>query len=182
MYQPWIRDAHRQLLFVDRLLRPLKTIFNQRQHRISQPPGSRFLPSLPGQTKLGNHEHAVALHYMFYNFARIHQSLRVTFGAWKKLSICYEELSAKTCASDIGIHLYGRRVWPLDIWRFAQTRQCRICDRSSRRDGRVGGPLDFKLSHYRAPANATTFFASAAGAIFQYRTASSGRTTSRYVL
>ncbi len=28
--------------------------------------------------KLGNHEHAVAIHYMYYNFARIHQSLRVT--------------------------------------------------------------------------------------------------------
>ncbi|HEY3897074.1 MAG TPA: hypothetical protein VGM54_00570 [Chthoniobacter sp.] len=25
-----------------------------------------------------NHEHTVALHYMYYNFARIHQSLRVT--------------------------------------------------------------------------------------------------------
>src|SRR5439155_1549765 len=28
--------------------------------------------------KLENHEHAVAIHYMFYNFGRIHQSLRVT--------------------------------------------------------------------------------------------------------
>jgi IS1 family transposase len=28
--------------------------------------------------KLENHEHAVAIHYMYYNFARIHQSLRVT--------------------------------------------------------------------------------------------------------
>ena len=28
--------------------------------------------------KLENHEAAIALHYMHYNFARIHQSLRVT--------------------------------------------------------------------------------------------------------
>lgn len=28
--------------------------------------------------KVENHEHMLALHYMFYNFARIHQSLRVT--------------------------------------------------------------------------------------------------------
>jgi IS1 family transposase len=28
--------------------------------------------------KVENHEHAVAIHYMHYNFARIHQSLRVT--------------------------------------------------------------------------------------------------------
>lgn len=28
--------------------------------------------------KLENHEHAVALHFMYYNFARIHKSLRVT--------------------------------------------------------------------------------------------------------
>jgi hypothetical protein len=28
--------------------------------------------------KLENHEAAIALHYMHYNFCRIHQSLRVT--------------------------------------------------------------------------------------------------------
>jgi len=28
--------------------------------------------------KLENHEHFVALHFMYYNFCRIHQSLRVT--------------------------------------------------------------------------------------------------------
>jgi len=28
--------------------------------------------------KIENHEAAIALHYMHYNFARIHQSLRVT--------------------------------------------------------------------------------------------------------
>lgn len=48
--------------------------------------------------KLENLEHTVALHYMHYNFCRIHQTLRVTqqwkqglaimFGAWRKLSVC----------------------------------------------------------------------------------------------
>ncbi len=28
--------------------------------------------------KVENHGHAVALHFMFYNFCRVHQSLRVT--------------------------------------------------------------------------------------------------------
>jgi hypothetical protein len=28
--------------------------------------------------KLQNHEHAIALHYLHYNFARVHQTLRVT--------------------------------------------------------------------------------------------------------
>ena len=28
--------------------------------------------------KVENHEHAVALYFMYYNFCRIHQSLRVT--------------------------------------------------------------------------------------------------------
>jgi hypothetical protein len=28
--------------------------------------------------KLANHEHAVAMHYLFYNFGRIHKTLRVT--------------------------------------------------------------------------------------------------------
>ena len=36
----------------------------------------------PGQAafskKIENHEHAIALHYMNYNYCRIHQSLRVT--------------------------------------------------------------------------------------------------------
>ena len=28
--------------------------------------------------KVENHAHAISLHYMYYNFARIHKSLRVT--------------------------------------------------------------------------------------------------------
>ena len=28
--------------------------------------------------KLENHKHALALHYMYYNFGRIHQTLRIT--------------------------------------------------------------------------------------------------------
>ena len=28
--------------------------------------------------KIENHEHAIALYFMYYNFARIHQTLRVT--------------------------------------------------------------------------------------------------------
>ena len=28
--------------------------------------------------KIVNHEHAIAIHYMFYNFGRVHKTLRVT--------------------------------------------------------------------------------------------------------
>lgn len=28
--------------------------------------------------KIENHEHAIAIHYMYYNFGRIHKTLRVT--------------------------------------------------------------------------------------------------------
>ncbi len=28
--------------------------------------------------KVENHGHAIALHYMYYNFSRVHQTLRVT--------------------------------------------------------------------------------------------------------
>jgi hypothetical protein len=48
--------------------------------------------------KIENHEAAIALHYMHYNFARVHQTLCVTpameagipitFGRWKKLLVC----------------------------------------------------------------------------------------------
>jgi len=48
--------------------------------------------------KVENHEAAIALDYIYYNFARIHQTLRVkpameasvsnNFGAWKQSSDC----------------------------------------------------------------------------------------------
>jgi hypothetical protein len=28
--------------------------------------------------KIANHEHAIALHFMYYNFGRIHKTLRIT--------------------------------------------------------------------------------------------------------
>jgi len=70
------------------------------------------------------------------------------FGAWKKLSICYEGLRAKTCASNIGIHLHGHRDWPVGIWRFSQIRPHRVFHRSGGVGGRVGCTLDFKLYHH----------------------------------
>lgn len=34
--------------------------------------------------KIENHEAAVALHYMYYNFARIHQTLHTYYLRWKR--------------------------------------------------------------------------------------------------
>jgi hypothetical protein len=59
----------------------------------------RFTRLTNGFSKtIENLEHAVALHYMHYNFCRIHQTLRVTpameaglaimFGAWTKQLLC----------------------------------------------------------------------------------------------
>lgn len=33
--------------------------------------------------KINNHRHAVALHYVYYNFCKVHQTLRVTPARWK---------------------------------------------------------------------------------------------------
>ncbi len=42
-------------------------------------PVSRFTRITNGfSKKLENHMHAVSLHFMFYNFCKIHKSLRVT--------------------------------------------------------------------------------------------------------
>jgi hypothetical protein len=38
----------------------------------------RFTLTNAHSKKLENHGHAIAIHYIHYNFARIHQSLRVT--------------------------------------------------------------------------------------------------------
>jgi hypothetical protein len=57
--------------------------------------------------KVENHEAAVALHFMYYNFARIYQTLRctpamaaeglTTYGALMKSLRCLELNSFRTC-------------------------------------------------------------------------------------
>jgi hypothetical protein len=49
----------------------------------------------------------------------------------------------------VGIQPHSFRNCPLDVWRFSQTRQHRICHRSGRLGDRVGCTLDCKLYHYR---------------------------------
>ena len=46
---------------------------------IASLPATRWLPFATNafSKKVGNHKHALALFLMFYNFARIHQTLRV---------------------------------------------------------------------------------------------------------
>lgn len=71
-------------------------------HRLcAQPPPDERLSK-----KLENHTAAVALHYMHYNFARVHKTLRVTPlwkpdsprtpGASRKSSGCWAELQLQT--------------------------------------------------------------------------------------
>ena len=34
--------------------------------------------TLPFTKEIENHEHSISLHYMYYNFDRIHENLRIT--------------------------------------------------------------------------------------------------------
>ncbi len=57
----------------------ISTSYVERQNLTMRMGMKRFARLSNGfSKKVENHEHMVALHYMFYNFARIHQSLRVT--------------------------------------------------------------------------------------------------------
>ncbi len=57
----------------------VSTSYVERQNLTMRMFMRRFTRLTNGHSKkLENHEHAVAIHYMYYNFGRIHQSLRVT--------------------------------------------------------------------------------------------------------
>ena len=57
----------------------ISTSFVERQNLTMRMSMKRFARLSNGfSKKVENHEHMVALHYLYYNFARIHQSLRVT--------------------------------------------------------------------------------------------------------
>src|SRR6266496_561925 len=57
----------------------VSTSYVERQNLTIRMSMRRFTRLTNGHSKkLENHEHAVAIHYMYYNFGRIHQSLRVT--------------------------------------------------------------------------------------------------------
>lgn len=57
----------------------ISTSYIERQNLTMRMSMRRFTRLTNGfSKKLENHEHAIAIHYMYYNFGRIHQSLRVT--------------------------------------------------------------------------------------------------------
>jgi len=59
--------------------RHVSTSFVERQNLTMRMSMRRFARLTNGfSKKIENHEHAIAIHYMYYNFGRIHKSLRVT--------------------------------------------------------------------------------------------------------
>ena len=57
----------------------ISTIFAERQNLTMRMSRRRFTPPTNAfSKKVGNPTHAVSLHFIFYNFGRIHKSLRVT--------------------------------------------------------------------------------------------------------
>jgi IS1 family transposase len=57
----------------------VSTSFVERQNLTLRMSNRRFTRLTNGfSKKLENHEHSISLHFMYYNFCRIHQSLRVT--------------------------------------------------------------------------------------------------------
>lgn len=60
-------------------LEQISTSFVERQNLTMRMGMRRFTRLTNGfSKKVANHEHAVSMHYMYYNFGRIHKSLRVT--------------------------------------------------------------------------------------------------------
>jgi hypothetical protein len=57
----------------------VSTSYSERQNLTIRMSNRRFTRLTNAfSKKLENHEHSVALHFMYYNFCRIHQTLRVT--------------------------------------------------------------------------------------------------------
>ncbi len=57
----------------------ISTSFVERQNLTMRMHMRRFTRLTNGfSKKLSNHRHSVALHYVFYNFCRVHQTLKIT--------------------------------------------------------------------------------------------------------
>ena len=92
-----IRGCSTDIVTGDPNLRHISTSYVERQNLTMRMSMKRFARLSNGfSKKIENHAHAVALHFMHYNFARIHRSLRVTPAmeagvsnhVWKELSDC----------------------------------------------------------------------------------------------
>jgi hypothetical protein len=71
----------------------ISTRFVERQNLTMRMPMRRFTRLTNGfSKKVENHEHAIAIHYMYYNFGRIHQTLRCTPAMEAKISAHVWEL------------------------------------------------------------------------------------------
>jgi IS1 family transposase len=71
--------AKKAIVRVEPEVAHISTSFVERQNLTMRMSMRRFTRLTNGfSKKIENHEHAIAIHYMYYNFCRIHQTLRVT--------------------------------------------------------------------------------------------------------
>lgn len=74
-----VLSTHSEVIAGDPLPPLISTPYVERQNLTMRMSMRRFTRLTNGfSKKLENHMHAIALHYMYYNFCRIHQSLRCT--------------------------------------------------------------------------------------------------------
>jgi hypothetical protein len=100
----------------------VSTSFVERQNLTMRMQMRRFTRLTNGfSKKVDNHRHSVALHYMHYNFCRVHQTLRVTPAMQAGLTDhvwSIEELCALMPKPSVGISKVEKRLLQSALQRF----------------------------------------------------------------